>query len=96
MSRQKHDNEDGGRILDWFSSHSPFPSIRDLVSLSTGVVGNQSMRISCSMLRTGYDILVRSYNVCIKFTRNDRESKYRKKIKIIDKKFFKAKFERLK
>jgi len=52
------------------------PMFLSLLSVSTT---HHILRISCSMLRTGYDILrviSQELHVRIKFTHNDRESKY--------------------
>ena len=43
ISRRKHDGKDIHCMLQWFSSHFPFPVMEELMSLSTGRVGNSTV-----------------------------------------------------
>lgn len=44
-SRVKKDVKDIKILLDWFSSHNPFPKINKILSIASGVVGDD--KINC-------------------------------------------------
>lgn len=44
-SRIKRDNTDVNKLVDWFTLHNPFPNTNQLVSLLSGIVGND--QINC-------------------------------------------------
>ena len=44
-SRCKKDAKDITKLRDWFSSHDPFPKINKIVSIASGVVGDD--KINC-------------------------------------------------
>ncbi|CAG9782212.1 unnamed protein product [Diatraea saccharalis] len=44
-SRIKRDNTDVNELVDWFTLHNPFPNTNQLVSLASGIVGND--QINC-------------------------------------------------
>lgn len=48
-SRVKKNAEDIKKLLDWFSSHDPFPEINKILSIASGVVGNDN--INCHKAR---------------------------------------------
>lgn len=42
-SRIKWDNEDIIQIVDYFNSHDPFPSEKEIISIATGIIGNKEI-----------------------------------------------------
>ena len=45
-SRRIQDENDVRQLILWFNEHPPFPEINELVSLSTGVNGNNKVNLS--------------------------------------------------
>ncbi|XP_075210330.1 uncharacterized protein LOC142317661 [Lycorma delicatula] len=41
-ARIKRDNEDAEKLDSWFAAHQPFPNILDIVSIGTGIVGDET------------------------------------------------------
>lgn len=41
QSRVAHDNSDAEKLSIWFAAHDPFPETRNLLFISTGVVGSE-------------------------------------------------------
>lgn len=39
-SRMKKDAKDIRKLLEWFSTHDPFPEVSKIVSIASGVVGD--------------------------------------------------------
>ncbi|GBO27010.1 hypothetical protein AVEN_238042-1 [Araneus ventricosus] len=48
-SRDQGDNDDCRKKVEWFKHYNPFPENSNLISLSTGVVGDS--RINCHMAK---------------------------------------------
>ncbi|GBM73704.1 hypothetical protein AVEN_177752-1 [Araneus ventricosus] len=48
-SRVQQDNDECRKIVEWFMHYNPFPANSNLISISTGVVGDS--RISCHMAK---------------------------------------------
>ncbi|GBP81141.1 hypothetical protein EVAR_88239_1 [Eumeta japonica] len=48
-SRVKKDARDIRRLLEWFSTHDPFPEVNKIVSIASGVVGDD--KINCYKAR---------------------------------------------
>jgi len=48
-SRVVRDNDDTQKLLQWLLQHPPFPELSELMSISTGVVGDEN--INCHMSR---------------------------------------------
>ncbi|CAH2005907.1 unnamed protein product [Acanthoscelides obtectus] len=48
-SRIKRDTSDSKNFMDWFTQHHPFPNVGDILSLTTGVVGDST--INCHMAK---------------------------------------------
>lgn len=46
-SRINRDNDDVKKLLDWFSQHPSFPEMKEIMSISTGIIGNE--KINCHM-----------------------------------------------
>lgn len=46
-ARVKRDNEDIGTLDSWFAAHDPFPSLQQIVSIGTGIVGDET--INCHL-----------------------------------------------
>lgn len=46
-SRINRDNDDVRKLMDWLCQHSPFPEVKELMSISTGIIGDE--KISCHM-----------------------------------------------
>lgn len=46
-SRIIRDNADLKKLLNWFSQHKPFPKMDEIMSISTGVVGDD--KINCHL-----------------------------------------------
>lgn len=46
-SRINRDNDDVKKLMDWFCQHSPFPEIKEVMSISTGIIGDE--KINCHM-----------------------------------------------
>jgi len=44
-SRIKRDDADVQKIIEWFSSHDPFPQIPQIISIATSIVGDE--KINC-------------------------------------------------
>lgn len=47
LSRQRRDQEDRKKLYTWLMDHYPFPKIGNLMSLSTGIVGNS--KVNCHL-----------------------------------------------
>ena len=48
-SRIKRDDEDVLKLLEWFKHHNPFPAMKQIVSLATGIIGHDG--INCHNAR---------------------------------------------
>ena len=48
-ARIKRDSSDSKKLIEWFMQHYPFPDVPEILSLSTGVVGDSS--INCHMAK---------------------------------------------
>ena len=48
-SRVKKDAKDIKKLLEWFSSHDPFPEVKEIISIASGVVGDN--KINCHKAR---------------------------------------------
>lgn len=44
-SRISRDESDMKKLLVWFSSHPPFPTVNNIISIATGIVGDN--RVNC-------------------------------------------------
>lgn len=44
-SRVTKDAEDIQKLLEWFSSHNPFPEVNNLLSVASAVVGNDKLTV---------------------------------------------------
>jgi len=44
-SRIKTDTENAEKLSGWLKVHNPFPELKELISISTGVVGNE--KVNC-------------------------------------------------
>lgn len=44
-SRISRDESDLKKLLEWFSSHPPFPTVNNIISIATGIVGDK--RVNC-------------------------------------------------
>lgn len=73
-SRVKKDAKDIGKLLEWFSTHNPFPEVNKIVSIASGVVGDE--KINCYKARevglgSMTKIIGKTFND-IKFKRADK------------------------
>jgi hypothetical protein len=68
------DNEDMKKLLEWVYQHVPFQETSNLISVTSGVVGDE--RINCHMAQEmGITSIYRIINSCfqsVKFRRNER------------------------
>ena len=73
-SRVNRDNDDVKKLMDWLCNHPPFPEVKDIMSISTGVIGDE--KINCHMSYeigcTGISKIIGSDFYTVKFKRNDR------------------------
>ncbi|XP_026482212.1 uncharacterized protein LOC113389378 [Ctenocephalides felis] len=73
-SRIKRDNDDINKLTDWLYQHAPFPEVNELMSISTGMIGDEE--INCHMSHeigtaSISKIIGADFNT-VKFKRNDR------------------------
>lgn len=73
-SRIKRDNADILKMFEWFKEHNPFPNLSSIISLSTGLTGNENIN-SYDCFEIGktnlQDIVGKSFTT-VKFPRNKR------------------------
>lgn len=73
-ARIKRDSSDSKKLMEWFMQHYPFPDVPEILSLSTGVVGDSS--INCHMAKEigllAIDRIVGGDFQNVKFYRKDR------------------------
>ncbi|GBM61140.1 hypothetical protein AVEN_26740-1 [Araneus ventricosus] len=72
-SRVQRDNDDFRKMMEWFKYYNPYPENSNLISISTGVVGDS--RINVTWPRRGILGIKRieGSNFCtVKFGTNDR------------------------
>lgn len=73
-SRINRDSDDAKNLMDWLCQHSPFPEVKELMSISTGVIGDE--KINCHMSQevgsAGISKIIVSDFYTVKFKRNDR------------------------
>ncbi|GBO41773.1 hypothetical protein AVEN_259662-1 [Araneus ventricosus] len=73
-SRVRRDNEDFRKMMEWFKHYNPYPENSNLISISTGVVGDS--RINCHMAKEegilGIKRIEGSNFYTVKFGTNDR------------------------
>lgn len=73
-SRIRRDKQDLKKMMNWFEQHPPFPESSQLISISTGIVGDE--RINCHLSREvgiqGKDRIVGGDFRSVKFKRNDQ------------------------
>ncbi|GBO28443.1 hypothetical protein AVEN_103963-1 [Araneus ventricosus] len=73
-SRVHRDNYDCRKMVEWFKQYNPFPENSNLISISTGVVGDS--RINCHMAKEegilGIKRIEGNNFYTVKFRRNDR------------------------
>ncbi|GBL82935.1 hypothetical protein AVEN_106437-1 [Araneus ventricosus] len=59
-SRVKRDTEDIKKLLEWFLLHDPFPVVEKIISIASGVVGNE--KINCHNAReVGITSMIRMF-----------------------------------
>lgn len=66
-ARIERDTTDVTKLLEWFSSHSPFPVTDRLMSISTGIIGDE--RVNCH----------KAYNIGVEVMRSDWSDVFRSK-----------------
>lgn len=49
-SRVTRDNKDINKVVQWFTVHNSFPNIKQVISIASGIVGNDS--INCHRAQT--------------------------------------------
>ncbi|GBM05109.1 hypothetical protein AVEN_215419-1 [Araneus ventricosus] len=73
-SRVRRDNDDFRKMMEWFKHYNPYPENSNLISISTGVVGDS--RINCHMAKEegilGIKRIEGSNFYTVKFGTNDR------------------------
>ncbi|GBN84229.1 hypothetical protein AVEN_72095-1 [Araneus ventricosus] len=73
-SRVRRDNDDFRKMMEWFEHYNPYPENSNLISISTGVVGDS--RINCHMAKEegilGIKRIEGSNFYTVKFGTNDR------------------------
>lgn len=73
-SQISRNNDDVKKLMDWFCQHSSFPEIKKLMSISTGIIGDE--KINCYMAQelgtAGISKIVGGDFHTVKFKRNDR------------------------
>ncbi len=73
-SRQLRDGQDAGKLVDWFTLHPPLPDSSELMSIGTGVVGDET--INCdSAVKVGRDAMTKMTGMTfgkVKLHRKDR------------------------
>ncbi|GBM77635.1 hypothetical protein AVEN_34460-1 [Araneus ventricosus] len=73
-SRVNRDNDDVKKLMDWLCKHPLFPEVKDIMSVSTGVIGDE--KINCHMSQEigciGISKIIGSDFYTVKFKRNDR------------------------
>ena len=77
-SRVKKDAKDIKKILEWFSSHDPFPEINKILSIASGVVGGNN--INCHKAR---EVGIASISKMIGQTSNNIKLKRSEKVLLL-------------
>lgn len=74
LSRIARDNADVEKLISWFSQYTPFPNINEIMSISTGIVGDE--KINCHMSReignNGLSRIIGENFDSVKFKRKDK------------------------
>ncbi|CAH1110229.1 unnamed protein product [Psylliodes chrysocephalus] len=55
--RINRDNKEVKKLIDWFSQHSPFPAMKELISINIGVIGDESINCHISQEFDTKDVL---------------------------------------
>jgi len=73
-ARIKRDVEDVKKLLDWFNSHDPFPYTETIMSIATGVTGDEkkNCHVAWSVGMAGIDKKIGCTFGDVKFQRADR------------------------
>ncbi|KAL6438744.1 hypothetical protein ACFW04_004618 [Cataglyphis niger] len=73
-SRTKRDVEDVHKLLDWFNSHNPFPIVKKIMLIATGVTGNEKINChdACKIETARMEQKIGNNFNDIKFRRADR------------------------
>jgi len=73
-ARIKRDVEDVKKLLDWFNFHDPFPYAENIMSIATGVTGDEKINchVAWSVGMAGMDKKIGSTFGDVKFQRTDR------------------------
>ncbi|GBP77916.1 hypothetical protein EVAR_89570_1 [Eumeta japonica] len=47
-SQVKRDNDDVKKLVDWLSNYPPFPELKEIMSISTGIIdGDEKLTVIC-------------------------------------------------
>lgn len=73
-ARIVRDNEDLKKLINWFSQHSPFPKVDELMSISTGVIGDKTINChkSQEIGMLGISKIIGNDFDSVKFKRKDK------------------------
>ncbi|GBO18859.1 hypothetical protein AVEN_65399-1 [Araneus ventricosus] len=73
-SRVNRDNDGVKKLMDWLCKYPPFPEVKDIMSISTGVIGDEKINchISQDIICIGISKIIGSDFYTVKFKRNGR------------------------